>query len=134
MQQQPGTFIVIEGADGSGKTTQFKLLAERLRAVGHEVEVFDFPRYDQPSSHFVRRYLNGDYGPASEVSPYSASMFFALDRYEAAPQIRKALEAGKVVLSNRYVGSNMAHQGAKFTSEAEQRGFFIWADSLEFQL
>lgn len=134
MPDYPGTFIVLEGVDGSGKTTQFNLLAERLKAAGYDVEVFDFPRYDQPSSYFVRSYLNGDYGPASQISPYSASMFYALDRFEAAPAIRKALEAGIIVLSNRYVGSNMAHQGSKFTNEAEQRGFFIWADSLEYQL
>lgn len=134
MPDYPGTFIVLEGVDGSGKATQFRLLAERFKAVGYDVEVFDFPRYDQPSSFFVKRYLNGDYGPASQISPYSASLFYALDRFEAAPAIRQALESGKVVLSNRYVGSNMAHQGSKFTNEAEQRGFFIWADSLEYQL
>ncbi|HXY17963.1 MAG TPA: thymidylate kinase [Candidatus Nitrosopolaris sp.] len=134
MQQYPGRFIVLEGSDGSGKTTQFNLLAERLRAVGYEVEVFDFPRYDQPSSHFVRAYLNGDFGPAAKISPYAASIFYALDRYEAAPGIRRALEAGKIVLSNRYVGSNMGHQGAKFSDEAEQRGFFVWNDSFEFEL
>jgi len=134
MQEYPGKFIVLEGSDGSGKTTQFRLLGERLQAVGYEVAVFDFPRYDQPSSHFVKRYLNGDYGPASQVNPYTASMFYALDRYEAAADIREALEAGKIVLSNRYAGSNMAHQGSKFTDEAEQRGFFVWADSLEFSL
>ena len=134
MQEYPGKFIVLEGSDGSGKTTQFRLLGERLQAVGYDVAVFDFPRYDQPSSHFVKRYLNGDYGPAGQVNPYTASMFFALDRYEAAADIRKALEAGKIVLSNRYAGSNMAHQGSKFTDETEQRGFFVWADSLEFSL
>lgn len=134
MSNYPGAFIVIEGSDGSGKKTQFNLLKERLETAGYQVETFDFPRYDQPSSHFVRRYLNGDYGKAASISPYSASLFYALDRFEAAPAVRKALEQGKVVLSNRYVGSNMAHQGAKFTSDAEQRGFFIWADSLEYQL
>src|SRR6185437_3476871 len=134
MPDYPGTFIVLEGSDGSGKKTQFKLLSERLKAVGYDVEAFDFPRYEEPSSHFVRRYLNGDYGPAAEISPYSASLFYALDRYEAAPLIRAEIQAGKVVLSNRYVGSNMAHQGAKFTSQAEQRGFFIWEDGLEYQL
>lgn len=134
MPDYPGTFIVLEGVDGSGKTTQFHLLAERLKAVGYDVEVFDFPRYDESSSYFVKRYLNGDYGPANEISPYSASLFYALDRFEAAPAIRQALDSGKVVLSNRYAGSNMAHQGSKFTNEAEQRGFFIWADSLEYQL
>ncbi|MBI2592477.1 hypothetical protein HYW36_03300 [Candidatus Saccharibacteria bacterium] len=127
-------FIVIEGADGSGKETQFRLTNERLKAVGHDVVTFDFPRYEKSSSHFVKSYLNGDYGPASEISPYTASMFYALDRYEAAPQIREALKADKIVLANRYVGSNMAHQGAKFGSLGQQRGFFIWADSLEFEL
>ncbi|MEK7095819.1 MAG: hypothetical protein AAB896_00805 [Patescibacteria group bacterium] len=134
MQNHPGIFIVLEGSDGSGKGTQFRLLAERLKAVGHEVAVFDFPRYDEISSYFVKRYLNGDYGPASEVSPYTATMFFALDRYEAAPQIKKAIDDGKVVLANRYVGSNMAHQGTRFDNLAQQRGFFMWVDSLEYQL
>ena len=134
MQEYPGKFIVLEGSDGSGKTTQFKLLAERLRAVGYDVEVFDFPRYDQQSSYFVKRYLNGDYGPASQINAYAASMFYALDRHEAAPEIRRALSQGKIVVSNRYAGSNMAHQGSKFEDETEQRGFFVWADSLEFSL
>jgi dTMP kinase len=134
MPEQNGTFIVLEGADGSGKTTQFKLLTERLRAIGYDVEVFDFPQYDSPSSHFVRSYLNGEYGPASGISPYTSSLFYALDRYEAAPKIRRALNAGKIVLSNRYVGSNMAHQGGKFTDAVQQRGFFIWEDSLEYEM
>jgi dTMP kinase len=134
MENHPGVFIVLEGVDGSGKGTQFRLLTERLEAVGYQVATFDFPRYSEPSSHFVKKYLNGGYGPASSINPYTASMFFALDRYEASAGIRKALNEGKIVLSNRYVGSNMAHQGGKFGSEAEQRGFFIWADSLEYQL
>src|SRR3954463_14488919 len=112
MQNPQGIFLVLEGSDGSGKTTQFELLKNRLIDEGHEVEVFDFPRYDKPSSYFVTRYLNGQYGPASKVNPYTASLFYALDRFEAAPEIRKALSAGKIVLSNRYVGSNMAHQGS----------------------
>lgn len=129
-----GMFIVLEGADGSGKTTQFNLLSERLQAVGYDVAVFDFPRYSEPSSHFIQSYLNGGYGPASQVSPYTASLFYALDRYESKAAISEALSAGKIVLSNRFVGSNMAHQGSKFTNVAERRGFFIWEDSLEFEL
>src|SRR3990172_7242932 len=134
MQNHPGVFIALEGSDGSGKGTQFRLLAERLKAVGHEVAVFDFPRYDEPSSYFVKQYLNGEYGPASEVSPYTAALFYALDRFEAAPLIRQSLSDGKIVLANQYSGSNMALQGAKFTKAGEQRGFFVWAESLEFQL
>jgi len=134
MQTYPGVFIVLEGSDGSGKTTQFELLKKRLIDNGYDVEVFDFPRYDKASSHFVQRYLNGQYGPAAAISPYTASLFFALDRYEAGIDIKEALAAGKVVLSNRYVGSNMAHQGAKFNDPVEKRSFFVWEDSLEFQL
>lgn len=132
--EQDGILIVLEGSDGSGKTTQFNLLSERLKAAGYDVAVFDFPRYDKESSYFIKQYLNGRYGSASEISPYTASLFYALDRYEAAKDIRKELASGKIVLCNRYVGSNMAHQGSKFGNPAEQRGFFVWEDNLEFQL
>jgi dTMP kinase len=134
MAAQGGIFIVLEGADGSGKTTQFRLLAERLKAAGYDVEVFKFPRYDKASSHFIKKYLNGEYGPADKISPYTASLFYALDRFEAAPKIKQLLSEGKVILSDRYVGSNMAHQGSKFSQAAQQRGFFVWEDSLEFQM
>lgn len=129
-----GLFIVIEGTDGSGKGTQFKLLEERLKKGGYNVETFDFPRYDQPSSHFIKEYLNGKYGSGEEVGPYTASLFFALDRYEAAPAIRLALAEGKVVIANRFTGSNMAHQGTKFNSPEERRGYFIWLDNIEFEM
>ncbi len=134
MQNHPGVFLAIEGSDGSGKSTQFRLTVERLKAAGHEVEVFKFPQHGEASSYFVNSYLGGDYGPATEVSPYTASLFYALDRYHASPKIRSALSSGKIVIADRYVGSNMAHQGAKFTSPHEQRGFFMWAENLEYQL
>ena len=130
----PGRLIVLEGSDGSGKTTQLKLLAKRLDAIGHEVAIFDFPQYEQPSAYFVSKYLSGGYGKADDINPYTASLFYALDRFEAAPAIRAALDDGKIVLSNRYVGANMAHQGGKFKHAEEQRGFFIWEDSLEFEI
>ncbi len=126
-----GIFIVIEGSDGSGKGTQFKLLKERLKQDGHEIEVFDFPQYDQPSAYFVKEYLNGNYG--NSVDPYTSSMFFALDRYSAAPKIRQALADGKIVLANRFTGSSMAHQGGKIENKAERLGFFTWLDNLEFE-
>src|SRR5437868_8335619 len=134
MNRSKGAFIVIEGSDGSGKSTQFNLLKERLKAIGYDVAVFDFPRYDEQSSYFVRQYLAGAYGPAMAVSAYTASLFYAMDRFAAAKDIRKALRQGKIVLANRYAGSNMAHQGAKFKDPVEQRGFFVWEDNLEFQL
>ena len=129
-----GTFIVIEGTDGSGKGTQFKLLQERLQTAGYQVQTFDFPQYGHPSSYFVQQYLNGQYGSADEVGPYTASLFYALDRYQSAIDIRKALDAGKIVLCNRFTGSSMAHQGGKFHRVEERRGYFIWLDNLEFEM
>lgn len=129
-----GVFIVIEGTDGSGKGTQFSLLADKLTSEGYDVATFDFPQYDLHSSYFVREYLNGRYGTAEEVGPYTGSLFYALDRFEAAPKIRQALEEGKIVLANRYVGSNMGHQGTKFQHAEERRGYFIWLDNLEFEM
>lgn len=129
-----GIMIIIEGADGSGKSTQYNLLKERLLAKGYRIKPIHFPRYDEPSSYFVHQYLNGSYGSANDVGPYTSSLFYALDRYEAARDIHQALEDGYIVLCDRYTGSNMAHQGTKFASEAERRGYFLWLDNLEFQL
>lgn len=134
MAGKKGFFLVLEGTDGSGKGTQFQLLKEKLVTEGYDVESFDFPQYDRESSYFVREYLNGKYGSAEEVGPYTGSLFFSLDRFEAAPQIQAALDAGKVVLANRYTGSNMAHQGTKFNNPEERKGYFLWLDAIEFQM
>lgn len=134
MDKNRGVFIVLEGTDGSGKGAQFKLLGEQLAKAGYDVATFDFPQYDQPSSYFVKEYLNGRYGNANEVGPYTGSLFYALDRYDAAANIREALDAGKIVLANRFTGSNMAHQGTKFNNPDERRGYFIWLDNLEFEM
>lgn len=127
-----GKFIVIEGTDGSGKATQAKLLAKRLKEAGYSVAVFDFPQYFKSSSDFVKAYLQGRYGSIGEVSPRKASLLYALDRFEAAPEIRKALKDGKIVLANRYVGSNMGHQGAKISSYNERLKYFMWDMELEY--
>ncbi len=130
----PGRFFVIEGTDASGKSTQFKLLSDRLVAEGYDVVTFDFPQYGKDSSYFVKQYLSGNYGSSGQVGPYTGSVFYALDRYAAKKAIIQALEEGKIVLSNRFTGSNMAHQGTKFNNAEERRGFFIWEDNLEFQM
>ncbi|HEV2403630.1 MAG TPA: FAD-dependent thymidylate synthase [Candidatus Saccharimonadales bacterium] len=134
MSDHVGTFIVIEGADGSGKTTQLELLRNRLVTAGYDVTTISFPRYEEQSSYFVRQYLSGSYGSVNDTSPYTASLFYALDRYQAAPKIREALQQNKIVLADRYVGSNMAHQGTKFRNAEERRGYFIWLDNLEFEM
>lgn len=127
-------FIVIEGTDGSGKTTQYEQIKQRLKDAGYDVVPIHFPRYDEQSSYFVREYLGGKYGSANEVGPYTASLFYALDRFEAAQQIKQSLRDGKVVLCDRYVAANMAIQGTKFANVEERRGYFIWLDNLEFEL
>ncbi len=132
MASSSGIFLALEGTDGSGKATQTALLAERLQAGGYDVVTIDFPRYQEESSYFVRKYLKGDYGSAESVGPYTGSLFYALDRYDAAQTIRQALAEGKIVLADRFTGSNMAHQGAKFANAEERRGYFIWLDNLEF--
>lgn len=129
-----GRFIVIEGSDGSGKGTQFRLITEQLRSEGHDIATYDFPQYEQESSYFVRQYLNGQYGGADELGAYTPSLFFALDRFEAAQQIKKDLAAGKTVLSNRFIGSNMAHQGQKIADPAERKKYYDWLYDLEFRL
>ncbi len=129
-----GKFFVIEGTDASGKSTQFKMLAERLAGEGYDVVTFDFPQYESESSYFVREYLAGNYGGVDQVGPYTTSVFYALDRFAAKEAIAAAIHEGKIVLANRYVGSNMAHQGTKFASSEERKGYFIWNDNLEFSM
>lgn len=129
-----GKFIVIEGIDGSGKATQLKKLSDFLRSRGLEIATFDFPQYSEPSSYFVREYLNGRYGSFKEINPYAASSFFALDRYNAKKEIILALASGKITLSNRYVGSNMAHQGSNFENSEDQKKYFNWIDNFEFEI
>ncbi|MEK7463030.1 MAG: thymidylate kinase [Patescibacteria group bacterium] len=126
-----GKFIVIEGTDGSGKTTQFEKLVLRVES---PVALFDFPQYDKPSSFFVKEYLAGHYGTAEEVGPYKASLFYAIDRFDVAPMINKALTEGKTVFSNRYVGSNMGHQGAKIEDKKERLKYFNWLYDLEYNI
>jgi dTMP kinase len=129
-----GKFIVIEGTDGSGKGEQTIRLVKRLKDEGRAVTPFDFPRYTEPSAWFVSQYLNGSFGTIEEVGPQTASLFYALDRYAAAPDMRAALGRGEIVVSNRYVGSNLGHQGSKFSDSAERQKYFAWNYDLEFNI
>ena len=129
-----GTFIVIDGTDGSGKATQTKKLAERLAQEGYPVHVADFPRYGHPAAYSVERYLRGEYGSLSEVDAKRASLLFAIDRHDAAPEIRAKLEAGTVVISNRYVSANKGHQTGKIKDAGERRAFLAWLNQLEYDI
>jgi dTMP kinase len=128
-----GKFIAIEGTDGSGKNEQTVRLVRRLKDAGVKVASFEFPRHGEPSSWFVDEYLNGVFGTLQDVSAKTASLFYALDRYAAAPAIRAALAAGDVVIANRYVASNLAHQGSKYDDVDERARYFAWNYDVEYR-
>ena len=130
----PGKFIVFEGIDGSGKFTQAKLLASFLRKRGKRVRVINFPQYGKKSAGPLEEYLNGKYGNSKEVGPYRASIFFACDRYDAAFKLVRWLQQGAVVISDRYVASNIAHQGGKLSGTREYGSFVRWLYHLEYDI
>jgi dTMP kinase len=132
-QKRKGHFFVLDGPDGSGKTTQTELLARALRKQKKQVLIVDFPQYD--SSFFgamVGVYLKGGFGDVFKISPYLSSLLYALDRWSARVKIQKALNKGKIVLANRYTSSNIIHQGAKFKTKRDRDDFFQWLDIAEF--
>ncbi|MCL5435871.1 MAG: thymidylate kinase [Patescibacteria group bacterium] len=124
-----GKFIVIEGIDGSGKATQTRLLAARLRKQSRKVAVADFPQYGKKSAGPLEEYLNGKYG---KIGAYQASLLYAVDRFDARQKLCQWLEEGRVIVSNRYVTTNAGHQGGKIRAAAARRQFYRWLDSLEF--
>lgn len=127
-----GTFLVIDGTDGSGKKTQTEKLILRMKVEGYPVATFAFPRYETPTGREVKRYLNGEFGPAVAMDPYRASEYYADDRKAAAAEIEGLLAKGVIVVADRYVAANMGHQGGKISDPAERTAFFAWLDALEY--
>lgn len=130
-----GKLIVIDGGDGSGKSTQAGLLMEYLKKRGFRVKLFDFPRY-YSSFHgkMVGRFLAGEFGDLNSVSPYLASLAYALDRAGAKEEMDEWLGTGGIIVANRYVTSNLAHQSAKFPSGKSRDEFMEWVDELEYRV
>jgi len=130
-----GKFFVLEGMDGSGKATQTKLLTETLIKKSYKVEKVDFPQYGKGSAALLELYLNGGYGTAEEIGPYRASIFYACDRYDASFKIRQWIAEGKIVISDRYVASNIGHQGGKIISnKKEWEKYVSWLQELEYNI
>ena len=128
-----GKLIVIEGSDGSGKATQTRKLFERLEKSGKRVLQVSFPNYTSESSALVKMYLRGELGKSAEdVNAYAAATFYAADRYASYKGWRDFYLSGGIILADRYVGSNMAHQSAKLNSESEREEFLDWLDDFEF--
>ncbi|WKZ25170.1 MAG: dTMP kinase [Patescibacteria group bacterium] len=133
MQNKKGVFIVIDGTDGSGKKTQSELLVSHLKDEGQEVLSVTFPRYGHSSATLVEMYLGGDFGQdANAINPYVVSSFYAADRFAHKEEIIEALSMGKIVVADRYVASNMAHQGSKIEDKEQRKQYLKWLYDFEF--
>lgn len=128
-----GKLIVLEGIDGSGKSSQYRRLCARMEndkiAYNHIV----FPRYEKDSSALIRMYLGGQFGTSPEdVNAYTASTFFAVDRFASyRDDWGKIYESGGLILSDRYTTSNAVHQGCKLPDD-ELPDYFTWLADLEY--
>ena len=128
-----GKLIVIEGTDGSGKSTQFKLLTQRLTREGRDFRQIVFPQYSEPSSALIRMYLGGEFGQRpGDVNAYAASAFYAVDRYASFKKVwGNYYNGGGLVISDRYTTSNAVHQASKEPPETRQR-FLKWLYEFEY--
>ena len=128
-----GKLIVIEGTDGSGKSTQFRALTERLQKDGKAFKTLVFPRYSEPSSALIRMYLGGEFGSnPADVNAYAASAFYAVDRYASYKQDwGQWYEDGGLIVSDRYTTSNAVHQASKEQGQAQEE-FLKWLYEFEY--
>lgn len=128
-----GKLIVIEGIDGSGKSTNYSMLCNHLKEQEISFHSIVFPRYDKDSSALIRMYLQGEFGSKpDDVNAYTASTFFSVDRFASYKNDWGNLyENGDLILADRYTTSNAVHQGAKLCLN-ELKSYFDWLYDLEF--
>ena len=128
-----GKLIVIEGTDGSGKSTQFRLLTAAVAGLGYEFRKLVFPQYSEDSSALIRMYLGGQFGNSpADVNAYAASAFYAVDRYASYKKVwGEWYEQGGLVLSDRYTTSNAVHQASK-EPEERRKEFLGWLYEFEY--
>lgn len=125
--------IVIEGLDGSGKSTQVKRLRTYLESKCPNLEYIHFPRYDSPVyGELIGKFLRGDFGAINEVHPQLVALLYAEDRHAAAPEMWKTLNDGGIVLLDRYVYSNIAYQCAKMKDAGEREKLRKWIFDTEY--
>ncbi len=130
-----GKLIVIEGTDGSGKSTQFRLLSAHLQADGVQFKHLVFPRYSEESSALIRMYLGGQFGSKpTDVNAYAASAFYAVDRFASYKQDWGSFyENGGLIIADRYTTSNAVHQASKLPQE-EREPYLDWLFRFEYEL
>lgn len=126
-------FIVLEGLDGAGKSTQIKQLRALLQERGIESCYVHFPRFDAPVyGELIARFLRGELGSVESVDPYIVALLFAGDRADMAAQIRQWQAEGKVVIVDRYVYSNIGYQCAKIADTQGQQHLKEWILQTEY--
>jgi dTMP kinase len=132
MAKNTGKLIVIEGTDGSGKATQFKLLQEHLKRTKTPHSYFDFPQYNSTFfGRFVGELLHGKLGDLGIINSYLISVPYAADRWQAKPKLEEALTKGKLVICNRYAPSNLAYQLSRVKPK-ERVALEKWLTRLEY--
>lgn len=142
MKNSKGKLIVIEGTDCSGKETQSKLLIKKLEEEKFEIFEFGFPNYESPTGKIVggpylgKSYICDGWFPetAPKVDPKVSALYYAADRRYNIHFIKEKLDKGINVILDRYVYSNMAHQGGKMNTKEERNDMFEWLEKLEFGL
>ena len=126
--------VAIEGIDGSGKGTQSKRLVTALQDAGHTAALISFPRYDHTAfGAEIGRFLNGVFGPLDQVHPFLAATLYAGDRYESRGVLVDAIDSHEFVVLDRYVASNLAHQGVR-TPAKERMALWDRIEHLEFHV
>ena len=130
-----GKLIVIEGTDSSGKETQTKRLFEKLEEKGLKVKKISFPNYDSPACEPVKMYLAGAFGEdAMKVNPYPVSTMYAIDRYASfKTDWEKFYNEDGIIVTDRYVTSNMVHQASKIKDLDEKKKYLNWLEDLEYE-
>ena len=126
-------FIVLEGLDGAGKSTQIKYLQDFITENGQKSRMIHFPRFDAPLyGPLIAKFLRGELGAVDQVPPHLVALLYAGDRQHAAPQIRGWLTNGYTVIADRYVYSNIAYQCAKIEDHEKQMELRNWILQMEF--